>query len=438
MIRHPRTHHGARHTIRVLGTLALVLAAAPAAHAWHVAGRVFCDENGNHAIDAGDSTRDGVEVEVTSLTASPGTTFTDTTDSGIGSYFITLPDHDDDYRVELPGPGIPAGATVVVPSSGAYGAPPVAAIHLTTAPNNVANDVDFLLDGCSGPTPTTTPSATTTATPTRTATPTATATPTVTVTATSTATATGTATPTPTPTSTATATPTPEITPEAFLQHFQCYEVDRSTVDPILGIGVEDRYGAATIDVAGSSRVKRLCNPASKNGENPHAFLDPRHLVGYRITKRTPRASLHPHQVVVNQFGTVELTVARPVFLLVPSAKSLESFPAPLPTPSVDHFLCYAVRHARTRVPGVSVVDQFGSLTVDVKRPSRLCTAVDKRGEGVTDPSASLLCYEVRAAAGEPPFHGPPGPVYVDNQFGLDTLLVTRPTELCVPSELNP
>ena len=32
------------------------------------------------------------------------------------------------------------------------------------------------------------------------------------------------------------------------------------------------------------------------------------------------------------------------------------------------------------------------------------------------------------------PFHGVDGPVYVDNQFGPDTLKVTRPTELCVPS----
>jgi hypothetical protein len=258
------------------------------------------------------------------------------------------------------------------------------------------------------------------------------------VTPTRTATATRTATSTPTSTSTQTPTPTPEITPEAFLQHFQCYEVDRSTLGPILGVGVEDRYGAATIDIMGSSRVKRLCNPASENGENPHAFLDPRHLVGYLISNRTPRSPLHPHQVVVNQFGTIDVTVARPVLLLVPSAKSLVSFPAPLPTPTVDHFLCYSVRHARTRVANVNVVDQFGGLTVDVKRPARLCTAVDKRGEGITDPEANLLCYEVRASAGAAAFHGPPGPVYVTNQFGSDTLLVTRPTELCVPSALNP
>ncbi len=29
-------------------------------------------------------------------------------------------------------------------------------------------------------------------------------------------------------------------------------------------------------------------------------------------------------------------------------------------------------------------------------------------------------------------------PVYIDNQFGPDTLKVTRPTELCVPSVVSP
>ena len=49
-----------------------VFAATPA-WAWHINGQVFCDSNGNHVIDGGDTTLDGVGVLLTSLTASPGT-----------------------------------------------------------------------------------------------------------------------------------------------------------------------------------------------------------------------------------------------------------------------------------------------------------------------------------------------------------------------------
>src|SRR5258706_5317220 len=118
--RHRHLRYSGTRVVCALAAAVVLLAAAPPALAWHIAGQVFCDENGNGAIDATDSTRDGVAVLVTSQTASLGTTFTDTTDSGNGSYFIPLPDVVDDFRVELPGPGLPPGATVIVPVSGAY------------------------------------------------------------------------------------------------------------------------------------------------------------------------------------------------------------------------------------------------------------------------------------------------------------------------------
>src|SRR5437016_3637595 len=47
------------------------LVSAPPAWAWHIAGQVFCDRNGNKTIDASDTTLDGVGVLITSLTTSP-------------------------------------------------------------------------------------------------------------------------------------------------------------------------------------------------------------------------------------------------------------------------------------------------------------------------------------------------------------------------------
>jgi hypothetical protein len=130
-----------------MGAFALVLATAPAARAWHISGQVFCDVNGNQTIDGADAPRDGVGVLITSLTASPGTTFAATTGGGNGFYTRSLPDHDDDYRVELTGAGLPAGTATLVPASGAYGAPPTAAIHLQGSAFD-ANGVSFLVDGC--------------------------------------------------------------------------------------------------------------------------------------------------------------------------------------------------------------------------------------------------------------------------------------------------
>jgi hypothetical protein len=95
------------------------------------------------------------------------------------------------------------------------------------------------------------------------------------------------------------------------------------------------------------------------------------------------------------------------------------------------------VKGARTRVAGLEVVDQFGTLRVDVKKPARLCTAVDKRGEGIIDPAANLMCYTVRTSKGAPTFRGPSGSVYVDNQFGADAFVVNHARELCVPSLVN-
>jgi len=109
---------------------------------------------------------------------------------------------------------------------------------------------------------------------------------------------------------------------------------------------------------------------------------------------------------------------------------------APFGSPVIDHFLCYRTRGARLKRSGFHIVDQFGSWTYDLLRVSRLCTAVDKRGEGVIDPNANLLCYQLRPTKGIPTFHGP-FPVFIDNQFGPDELRLQHARELCVPSTMN-
>lgn len=71
-----------------------------------------------------------------------------------------------------------------------------------------------------------------------------------------------------------------------------------------------------------------------------------------------------------------------------------------------------------------------------MKKPLRLCVAADKNGEGIVDPAAHLMCYQIRQSSGTR--FVDPGPFFIADQFGDDMIQVTGPRELCVPSLLNP
>jgi hypothetical protein len=293
-------------------------------------------------------------------------------------------------------------------------------------------------------TPTTTPTPTVTATPiatltsTPTATPTATVTPTTTPTPTVTATPTATATRTPTVTPTRTATPSPTVTPTATatpvlppLNHFQCYETHRHP-ERIFGVTLDDVFGPGVVDL---KKLKRICAPADKNSEDPTAPTDPDHLGVYTIKQTAPRFHPVKNVVVSNQFGTQTMSVVKPDRLLVPTAKSLDS-PIDLPASfGVDHFKCYKVAYLKLRAFGISVHDQFGMITVDIKKPTHLCVHANKNGEGDPDLTQNLMCYKVVISPGTPPAQLPEQ-VFTHDQFGPDTYPVYGPREFCVPTDI--
>ncbi len=239
-----------------------------------------------------------------------------------------------------------------------------------------------------------------------------------------------TATATPTGTSTVVATATGP-TPVFGIDHFQCYEAHGDAIEQ-RSLSLRDQFGASTANLV---RVHRICNPASKNGEKPSAPQQTDHLVGYTIRQTTPKFKVIRNVEVVNQFGTINVDVVRPEYLLVPSAKSRTQVPPP-PVPGFDHYKCYRVKGAPFRRTGVTIDDQFGSIVVDVKRPRRLCVPVNKNGEGIFKSAEHLMCYQVRLAKSSPPFT-PAGQLFIRNQFGIDILNGFRPTELCVPSFKN-
>ncbi len=227
----------------------------------------------------------------------------------------------------------------------------------------------------------------------------------------------------------------------SLLNHFQCYGFQREPFGQVPDVSLDDAFGASVVDVV---RISRLCNPANKMDEAPDAIEDPDHLMAFKIRQRTPRFRRIRDVEVTTQFGPLKLDIIRPIALMVPTTKSLIA-PVSVPPadPEVDHFKCYQVKRAQQRVANVEIEDQFGILSLDLKRPGMLCAPADKLGE---DPAAigadeHLLCYRIRS---RPRFVDFEGPVWFANQFVPEGSVIevqntdgTRPTELCVPATIR-
>jgi hypothetical protein len=255
--------------------------------------------------------------------------------------------------------------------------------------------------------------------------------------------------PTPTPTPTLTPTPSPTATLGP-LDHFTCYKAGATSgsvkfpgIANPPGVSVVDQFGPSTVAV---QKPKFLCAPTDKLGEDPTAPLHPEHLLSFQI-KNAVKTTFPTNLKVVDQFNPSGLFVnaKKQAYLLVPSVKSLTG-PTPVPTPGAfvtDHFECYnlAVTSGTPKfvaVPGVTLQAEFGSMTVTVKKPAYLCTPVDKNGEDPTAPShvSHLMCYQVKQTD-TVKFAKVTG-LFVNNQFGPETLDAKKPALLCVPALKNP
>jgi hypothetical protein len=209
------------------------------------------------------------------------------------------------------------------------------------------------------------------------------------------------------------------------------------------GITLTDQWGSSFLGV---TNPKFLCPPTDKDNENPGADLHAEHLKAYQV--KPPHLAPPVSQTnleIVDQFnpGGLFVDAKKQAYLMVPTVKSLTVTP---PTPlafSVDHFECYKVAATRgapkfVPVPGLPLKDQFGTIMVDVRKPQYLCNPVDKNGDDPTAPThvGHLMCYQIKQV--DPvPFVKRVG-IFVNDQFGPETLDVTKPALLCVPALKNP
>jgi hypothetical protein len=217
--------------------------------------------------------------------------------------------------------------------------------------------------------------------------------------------------------------------------HFDCYEAVKGSI-PATTVTLEDRFGTTTAKL---SRLKRLCAPADKKNENPGAETAPDHLASYIIDSTVGPFQKPKGLTVSNQFGQLKVDVVAPVFLMTPTAKKLTPPPPPpLVGSLLPHFQCYRLSNVKNAPTdkGISLVDQFGALTVDLDKrgPFRLCVPVNKNGEdpdAPMDPSV-LLCYTTKND--RLPFSQKN--VFINNQFGALSSRITQYDELCVPSTI--
>jgi M6 family metalloprotease-like protein len=227
------------------------------------------------------------------------------------------------------------------------------------------------------------------------------------------------------------------------IEHFLSYRAKTTSRTPRflpLNVNLTDRFEAGMFTVR---RLRAVALPANKNGEGI-ADADT-HLISYEIRAMAgqPRHVNQRGLQVANQFGVLSLDTMKPRRLLVPTALDTDSPIDALDsgTHSIDHYKCYKVR-VSTRTPrfprGVqaAVTDQFEDRLYDVRKPSHLCMAVDKNGEGIKNPDEHLLCYQVKRAKGQV-LHQRRQGIHVNNQFGPLQLDTKREEELCVPSTVR-
>ena len=236
--------------------------------------------------------------------------------------------------------------------------------------------------------------------------------------------------------------PIPE--PCTILDHFLSYKIRKTKGTPKFEkqeVTLTDQFESDVLFEV--KKPKEIYNPADKNGEE---IIDPdTHLVAFEIkrAKTEPRQPKHVKRTnieVVNQFGTIFVDTKKPDRLLVPSLKDLD-IPIPdIDVPDefpVDHFKCYKVKVSEGTPEfesiQVTLADHFEDKLFDVKKPKRLCNPVDKNGEGIINPDAHLLCYKVKPAEDEPKHIKVEG-IHTNNLFGPLQFDTKKEAELCVPS----
>jgi hypothetical protein len=224
-----------------------------------------------------------------------------------------------------------------------------------------------------------------------------------------------------------------------WLDHFLLYKViDGQDVQEV--VDLEDQWHVES-DVQ-VHRPVYFANPAGKI--HPYVDWDPsmplmienpnEHLVFYEIVGGTYQGSVGILNQLFREPEQETISVSDPQFLAVPSEKINYEQPEPA---VLDHFMCYWVGHDMVLPEGPGVVyleDQFCAIEAWVDSPWGFYNPVEKWHDGVptpiSNPDHHLLAYYIYYEE-EPQWWQ----VEVNNQFGLQTLIVYGPIALALPTQ---
>jgi hypothetical protein len=216
------------------------------------------------------------------------------------------------------------------------------------------------------------------------------------------------------------------LTPTALLDHFKGYwAYDAMGLSINETVYLEDQFGAFNATVGA---VWGFANPAEKQHEgNVTPMCNPdHHFTVYYITyDEMPQER---EVEVLNQFGLQNLTVYGPIALAVPTTK--EEHEAPV---GLDHYLLYEVDNPQYQGVAINLTDQFGGEPeFIVTETAFFANPVQKTYKGnvteIVNPDVHAVGYWITGAS-----FGTQ--IQVDNQFGNQTLDVSDPAFLVVPSE---
>jgi hypothetical protein len=140
---------------------------------------------------------------------------------------------------------------------------------------------------------------------------------------------------------------------------------------------------------------------------------------------------------VDDRYGTATVSIRAPNRLCAPSDKRGEDPTAPLAPEHLTGFpsIAGSVRHLNQ-----VVTNQFGTLTLDIVRRVFLMVPTSKslvsQPPALPNPGNHYQCYLVRRSSGTPRFARIFGVTAVD-QFGSHAFDILRPRYLCVPADKN-
>ena len=205
-------------------------------------------------------------------------------------------------------------------------------------------------------------------------------------------------------------------------EHFKCYLLKKAPFKQ-RKVQVTDVFGTRKATVIGRHE---LCNPVRKNNE---PFINKRaHLVCYGIDGVDPQKGVS----VRNQFGSQRLLVREARRLCLPTQKrKLQQSFQPIQSP-IDHRQCYRVEPLGSLlrqgpIGQVTLTDQFGVETVDIGQPVQLCVPVQKNASQVKHVVHAAVCYAIADALKRVT-------IEIKNQFERRQITTKKPIMLCVPS----